>query len=173
MVYCRRDPVNPMRSGDRPVVCHLRVQLEQLLQPLRIVPEASADVNALKHLVVTVVGGAEILRHAVSSVEIGDRGRKVRFPRQKDVLGGGGQVRPVLLGEHWHGEGVPAEGVRIAKVGLELATHGREVLRERWSLTLRFEFLDSIPPELVVHNRMGILVIYLQADRALVTGDER
>ena len=50
---------------------------------------------------------------------------------------------------------------------------GQEVRRERWSTALRFEFLDSIPPELVVHNPMGILITYLQADRALVTGDER
>ena len=28
-------------------------------------------------------------------------------------------------------------------------------------------------PELVVHNPMGILITYLQADRALVTGEER
>ena len=46
----------------------------------------------------------------------------------------------------------------------------REIRRERWSLTLRFEFLDSVPPELVVHNPMGILITYLQADLALVTG---
>ena len=49
----------------------------------------------------------------------------------------------------------------------------QELRRERWSLTLRFEFLDSIPPELVVHNPMGLLVTYMRADRALVTGDER
>ena len=49
----------------------------------------------------------------------------------------------------------------------------QEVLRERWSLSLRFEFLESIPPELVVHNPMGILITYLQADRALVTEDSR
>ena len=48
----------------------------------------------------------------------------------------------------------------------------REVRRERWSLSLRFEFLESIPPELVVHNPMGLLITYMQADRALVTGDE-
>ena len=47
----------------------------------------------------------------------------------------------------------------------------QEVRRERWSLTLRFEFLDSVAPELVVHNPMGLLVTYMQADRALVTGD--
>ncbi len=49
----------------------------------------------------------------------------------------------------------------------------REVRRERWSLTLRFEFLDTIPRTLVVHNPMGILVTYLRADRALVTGEAR
>ncbi len=47
---------------------------------------------------------------------------------------------------------------------------GQETLRERWSLTLRFEFLPAIPAELVVYNPMGILITYLQADRALVTG---
>ena len=47
----------------------------------------------------------------------------------------------------------------------------QEIRRERWSLSLRFEFLDSIPPELVVHNPMGILITYMRADRALVTGD--
>ena len=49
----------------------------------------------------------------------------------------------------------------------------QELRRERWSLSLRFEFLDSIPPELVVHNPMGLLVTYMRAARALVTGDER
>ncbi|MXX71107.1 MAG: hypothetical protein F4213_13070 [Boseongicola sp. SB0677_bin_26] len=47
----------------------------------------------------------------------------------------------------------------------------QEIRRERWSLTLRFEFLDSVPAELVVHNPMGLLITYLQADRALVTGE--
>ena len=50
---------------------------------------------------------------------------------------------------------------------------GQEVRRERWSAALRFGFLESIPPELVVHNPMGILITYLQADRALVTGNGR
>ena len=49
----------------------------------------------------------------------------------------------------------------------------QELRRERWTLSLRFEFLDSIPPELVVHNPMGILVTYLRADRALVSGGDR
>ena len=49
----------------------------------------------------------------------------------------------------------------------------QEIRRERWSLTLRFEFLDRIPSELVVYNPMGILITYLQADQALVTGEER
>ena len=49
----------------------------------------------------------------------------------------------------------------------ELIAAGR-----RWSLTLRFDFLERIPSELVVHNPMGILITYLQADQALVTGQE-
>ena len=50
---------------------------------------------------------------------------------------------------------------------------GQETLRERWSLTLRFDFLARVPAELVVYNPMGILVTYLQADRALVTEQPR
>jgi type IV secretion system protein VirB5 len=49
----------------------------------------------------------------------------------------------------------------------------QEIRRERWSLTLRFEFLDAIPNDLVVHNPMGLLVTYMRADRALVTGGDR
>ena len=46
---------------------------------------------------------------------------------------------------------------------------GQETLWERWSLTLRFEFLAVIPSELVVYNPMGLLITHQQADRALVT----
>ena len=49
----------------------------------------------------------------------------------------------------------------------------QEIRRERWSLSLRFEFMDGIPNELVVHNPMGLLVTYLRADRALVTENGR
>ena len=45
--------------------------------------------------------------------------------------------------------------------------------RERWSITVRFTFLTVIPSELVVYNPMGILITYLQADRALVTEPPR
>ena len=50
---------------------------------------------------------------------------------------------------------------------------GQETLRERWSITLRFTFLSVIPSQLVVYNPMGILITYLQADRALVTEQPR
>ena len=46
-----------------------------------------------------------------------------------------------------------------------------EVSRERWSLSLQFLFLDEIPPDLVVFNPMGIVISYLQGDRAVVTGE--
>ena len=47
----------------------------------------------------------------------------------------------------------------------------KEVERERWSLSLQFLFLDEIPPDLIVHNPMGIVISYLQGDRALVSGE--
>ena len=46
-----------------------------------------------------------------------------------------------------------------------------EVSRERWSLSLQFLFLEEIPPDLIVHNPMGIVITYLQGDRAIVTGE--
>ena len=80
------------------------------------------------------------------------------------------QVEQVVLRIHPAPE--PPHGA-TADFDLVHVRGGREIRRERWSLTLRFEFLDSVPPELVVHNPMGILITYLQADRALVTGEER
>ena len=76
------------------------------------------------------------------------------------------QVEQVVLRIHPSPE--PPHGATADFDVVHLAG-GQEVRRERWSLTLRFEFLESVPPELVVHNPMGILITYLQADRALVT----
>ena len=76
------------------------------------------------------------------------------------------QVEQVVLRIHPSPE--PPHGA-TADFDLVDLLGGQETRRERWSLTLRFEFLDSIPPELVVHNPMGILITYLRADRALVT----
>ena len=47
-----------------------------------------------------------------------------------------------------------------------------EVGRERWTLSLQFQFLNQIPTELIVFNPMGIVITYLQGDRAIVTGDQ-
>ena len=80
------------------------------------------------------------------------------------------QVEQVVLRIHPAPE--PPHGA-TADFDLVHLSGEQEVRRERWSLTLRFEFLDSVPPELVVHNPMGLLVTYMQADRALVTGDDR
>ena len=44
-----------------------------------------------------------------------------------------------------------------------------EIARERWSLSLQFLFLKEIPPDLIVHNPMGLVISYLQGDRAVVT----
>ena len=47
-----------------------------------------------------------------------------------------------------------------------------EVGRERWTLSLQFQFLTQIPAELIVFNPMGIVITYLQGDRATVTGEQ-
>ena len=44
-----------------------------------------------------------------------------------------------------------------------------EVSQERWSLSLQFLFLEEIPPDLIVFNPMGLVISYLQSDRAIVT----
>ncbi len=80
------------------------------------------------------------------------------------------QVEQVVLRIHPSPE--PPHGA-TADFDLVHLRDGQEIRRERWSLTLRFDFLRSIPRELVVHNPMGILVTYLQADQALVTEDSR
>ena len=36
---------------------------------------------------------------------------------------------------------------------------------------MQFLFLDEIPPDLIVFNPMGIVITYLQSDRAVVTGE--
>ena len=54
------------------------------------------------------------------------------------------------------------------RVRMEMAN---EVSRERWTLSLQFLFLEEIPPDLIVHNPMGIVITYLQGDRAIVTGE--
>ena len=54
-------------------------------------------------------------------------------------------------------------------VRLEMAN---EVDRQRWTLSLQFLFLEEIPPDLILFNPMGIIINYLQGDRATVTGDQ-
>lgn len=76
------------------------------------------------------------------------------------------QVEQVVLRIHPAPE--PPHGA-TADFDLVHLRGGQETLRERWSLTLRFTFLDAVPAELVVYNPMGLLITYLQADRALVT----
>ena len=44
-----------------------------------------------------------------------------------------------------------------------------EMARECWSVSLQFLFLQEIPPDLIVYNPMGLVISYLQGDRAIVT----
>ncbi|WP_419163964.1 VirB8/TrbF family protein [Candidatus Palauibacter sp.] len=80
------------------------------------------------------------------------------------------QVQRVVLRIHPSPE--PPHGATADFDVVHLAA-GQEFRRERWSAALRFEFLGSIPREFVLHNPMGILITYLQADQALVTEEGR
>ena len=60
-----------------------------------------------------------------------------------------------------HGATADFEMVRIRQE--------KETGRDKWSLSLQFSHISRIPPDLMVHNPMGIVITYLQADRALVS----
>ena len=60
-----------------------------------------------------------------------------------------------------HGATADFEMVRIRQE--------KETGRDKWSLSLQFSYISRIPPDLMVHNPMGIVITYLQADRALVS----
>ena len=47
---------------------------------------------------------------------------------------------------------------------------GAVVGRDRWTLSLQFTFFETVDPELMIVNPMGLLITYVRGDRALVTG---
>ena len=49
-------------------------------------------------------------------------------------------------------------------------TNAVETTRERWTLSLQFNFMQEVPAELMVVNPMGIIITYLRSDRAMVSG---
>ena len=59
------------------------------------------------------------------------------------------------------------EAPHIASANFEVAVleNGREVARERWSVSMQFMFLEQVPANLLPVNPMGILVTYVQADQ--------
>ena len=61
------------------------------------------------------------------------------------------------------------EPPHAATADFDLVTlqRGNELDRERWSVSLQFLFLDQVPGELLPFNPMGLLITYLQADRAI------
>ena len=79
------------------------------------------------------------------------------------------QVENVVLRIHASQE--PPHG---ATADFDLVTLAREqeAERQRWSLSIKFVFLPEVPRGLVIWNPMGIMITYLQADQALVTGQK-
>ena len=76
------------------------------------------------------------------------------------------QVERVTLRIHANPE---APHGAAADFDLVRLVNGAEVGRDRWTLSLQFTFLDTVDPELMIVNPMGILITYLRGDRALVT----
>ena len=58
--------------------------------------------------------------------------------------------------------GAVADFVRIRTVAEQ------EISRESWTVTMQFAFMPVIPPDLIVHNPMGLQITYLEADQAFV-----
>ncbi len=60
------------------------------------------------------------------------------------------------------------EPPHAATADFDLVTleRGQATTRERWTISLQFTFLDQVPPELLPSNPMGLVITYLQADRA-------
>ena len=60
------------------------------------------------------------------------------------------------------------EPPHAATADFDLVTlvRGAEQSRERWTASLQFTFLETVPTALLPVNPMGVLVTYLQADRA-------
>src|SRR5690606_15032455 len=74
------------RRGGGRLGGHLGVEGEKGFEALGVVFEAAADVDAFESLVVAVVGGAQIGRHFVGIVEIGDGGGEMRLAGEQDVF---------------------------------------------------------------------------------------
>ena len=74
------------------------------------------------------------------------------------------QVRDVVLRVLPNPEPPHAATADFDLVTLE---RGAEIDRESWSVSLQFTFLDSVPQDLLPQNPMGLVIVYLQADRAL------
>ena len=140
-------------------------RVEQLFQPLGVVLEAAADVDALQHLVVALMRLAQVGGHVVGIVEVGDRRREMRLARQQDVLGAAGQVGLVLLGERRNGKGVPAERVGVARIASSAC---RRRSRSRPDAAAR----RSAPYSRAAHRRVhsAALLMIMSAAQADPTG---
>ena len=80
-------------------------------------------IDTLQRLIISFMGGAEVVRHCVRLVEISYRGGEMRLTRQKDVFGTASQVFDVLLSELRNWECVPAKSVGVAIVCLYFSTN--------------------------------------------------
>ena len=92
---------------------HLGVHVEQFLQQLGVVLEAAADIDALQHFVIALMGMAQVFGHGVGVIEIGNGFWPMGLTGQQNIFGAAREIGLVLFGEWRHGECVPTDRVRV------------------------------------------------------------
>src|SRR3546814_14295069 len=94
---------------------HLGIEVEQLFQPLGIVAKPPPDIDAFQHLVVALMGFAQIGGHLFGVIKVGDSGRKMRLARQQDILLTTGKIIPLFLGSIWKWKSLPSHFVAVTR----------------------------------------------------------
>ena len=61
----------------------------------------------------------------------------------------------------------PTQGATIDFELVRTDRFHKEIERERWGVTMQFVFMSVIPQELMPTNPMGLVITYLQGDRAM------
>ncbi len=162
-----KDLFAPVQRNPDPVVCHLK-------HKAAMAPVGAEGENASFN-----PGGDSVLQrvfHQRLQQHVGNRyGKRFRAESPNVALLAAGGARDELQ--------VDSVVLRIqanpqephsatADFDLVRLVAQQEVERERWSLSLQFHFLDQIPPDLIAFNPMGIVISYLQGDRAVVSSQQ-
>ena len=126
------------------------------------------------------------LIRGIAEIRVDARPQFVRVPEATDAAYAlqSDDVAATAVGLHEDELQVEDVGVRIlpqpaephsaaATFDLVQVRGGEEIVREPWSVLMRFFFLPEILAELVVRNPMGIVILFLQGDRIVTSAKGR